>query len=152
MVKMILTYALLFRSFLSTRITPVEAVTVPKTDLIKLFFHSTFLEPSILTTLTALYLLREVKGGTSSTNGNNPTVKKHGSRAGKNERRRWAECAISALVTSPDYCRSPKQALERKLGKIKISRTLKIRILKRFTKPPCSPFRTTRPFLSPNVL
>jgi len=40
MVKMILTYAGFPALFLSTRITPFEAVAVPKTDLIKLFpFH-----------------------------------------------------------------------------------------------------------------
>ncbi|XP_065582576.1 uncharacterized protein LOC136041749 [Artemia franciscana] len=146
---MILTYAVFFALFLSTRITPVEAVAVPKNDLIKLRFHSTFLAPSILTTLTALHLLREVTGGASSTNGNNPTGKKRGCRAGKNERRRRTGCAISVLVTSRDYCSSPKQVFERNLVKIKISRAPKIPSLKRFDETPVCPFQDSPPVLKP---
>ncbi|XP_065568947.1 uncharacterized protein LOC136032605 [Artemia franciscana] len=112
---MLLTYVVFFALFLSTRITPVEAIAVPKTDLINLRFHSTFSVPSILTTLTALHLLREVTGGASSTNGNNPTGKKRGCRAGKNERRRRTGCAIS---DSPPILKPERPLAKRKLPNI----------------------------------
>ena len=48
MIKMIFTYAAFFTIFLNTRIAPVEAVAVPKTDLIKLRFLSTVLAPIYL--------------------------------------------------------------------------------------------------------
>ena len=143
---MILTYAGFPALFLSTRITPFEAVAVPKTDLIKLFpfhrFGSIYLD---YTKCNFTYC--EVTDGASSTSGNKPTRRKRGWRAGKNERRRTG-CAISVLTTNRDNCDSPKQAFERNLVKIKISRTSKILSLKRFDQTPCASSRTACLFLS----
>ena len=135
MVKMILTYTAFSALFLSTRTTLVEAVTVPKTDLIKLRFLSTFLMPSILTTLSTFHLLQEVTDGTSSTSGNKPTQRRLGCRAGKNERRRHTGCTISVLVANCDNCPLLKQVFEQNLVKIKISKTAEIPGLKRFSLP-----------------
>ena len=135
MVKMIFAYATFFALFLSTRITPVEAVAVPKTDLIELHFLSTVLAQSIWTTPSTLHLLQEVTDGTSSTSGNKPTQRRLGCRAGKNERRRHTGCTISVLVANCDNCPLLKQVFEQNLVKIKISKTAEIPGLKRFSLP-----------------